>query len=159
MPRERREILLSQTELVDAVRSYRRMHPDALPAGEIIAVEVERADSLKVTILMKYGDSEQKADFAFSGTRVIEVLIRFCSENNIPIPRSGKKSLQINAGELSLKIELSQSAVTQDEPAIDGPKAAAAAAPDKDKDNRAANSVFPGDSRIRPAPWLQKRTG
>ena len=152
MPRERREILLSEDELVDAIRSYRRMQKDVLPAGEIVAVEVQSADCIKVSIVMEYGDCEQQADFVLSGARVIEVLIRFCIENNIPIPRCGKKSLQITAGELCLKIELSQATAQTDEAAPDsGTK------PRQQATEDLSAMVTSDGRRIRPAPWVKKR--
>ena len=152
MPRERREILLSEAELVDAIQSYRRMQTDVLPAGEIVAVEVQSADCIKVSILMEYGDCEQQADFVLSGARVIEVLIRFCIENNIPIPRCGKKSLQITAGELCLKIELSQATAQTDEAAAEG---GAKQRPQATDDQSAM--VTSDGRRIKPAPWIKKR--
>jgi hypothetical protein len=113
MPIERRQILLSSEELAHALDAYRRVNTTFLPQGDVLKVAVgPGADKhipggveLTASIRMRYGGSEHEADFMIGGTELLELLIRFCLENNIPVPREGAKFAALIDGAVALRIE------------------------------------------------------
>jgi hypothetical protein len=108
MPIERRQIMLSEPELLQAIQSYRRVHPDFLPHGELKELGLKpSADGgvhLIIDVSMIYGQARQIIRIEPVATDIIELLIRCCLENNIPIPRAGRKSAGIVDGMLTLVI-------------------------------------------------------
>jgi hypothetical protein len=108
MPIERRQIMLSEPELLQAIQSYRRVHPDFLPHGELKELGLKpSADGgvhLIIDVSMIYGQARQIIRIEPVATDIIELLIRCCLENNIPIPRAGRKSASIVDGMLALII-------------------------------------------------------
>jgi hypothetical protein len=119
MPVERRQILLSDEELTHAVEAYRGVNPGFLPQGDLLQVKVgpgagdhaAGAVAVAITIRMCYGQSQQEVDVPIREIDVMHLLIRFCLENNIPIPRLGTKSAALIDGTLALQIEYDHAAV------------------------------------------------
>jgi len=108
MPIERRQIMLSEPELLQAIQSYRRVHPDFLPDGELNELGVKpSADGgvhLTIDVSMVYGQMRQVLRIEPVAKDIVELLVRCCLENNIPIPRAGRKSAGIVDGMLALII-------------------------------------------------------
>ena len=109
MPWEARQIDLSITEVLDAVQSYRRRVDDFLPRGAITrCVPLESA--VQVTVEASYSGTTHKLDFQIDPDTLREVAVRFCIENNIPIPRSGDKKVRVTAEGIVLEIALTSAA-------------------------------------------------
>jgi hypothetical protein len=109
MPRERRQIILSNDELVGAIDRYRRRHPDVLPLGKILDCTVEDDRSVVARIELASVQSTHAVEVRFKGAEMIEALIHFCIENKIRLPRAGIKSLAVIDGDIALCVRLSQS--------------------------------------------------
>ena len=107
MPIELRRIILSADELDRAISSYRRITDGFLPDGDVDSTKVNQDGTLCITVNMSYSAPPKHADFDINAEHTRGILIRFCLENNIPIPRNGEKiSLESN-GRLVLQVRLS----------------------------------------------------
>ena len=112
MPIERREITLSADELQDAVISYMRVSKDEFPVGRLVsidAVDADGAQGLAIRINPRNCGS-QEITIHLEAARMVDTLIRFCVENNIPVPRDGRKRARFSAGSASLLILLDRNA-------------------------------------------------
>lgn len=111
MPLERRHIILSAEEVLQAIASYRRTTPEFLPRGAILGFRLDEpeapggAPALTVSVEMSYGRTQQVTELRAEGTDVVQMLVRCCVENNIPIPRRGAKRAALIDGALALLIE------------------------------------------------------
>jgi hypothetical protein len=109
MPIERREISLHTHELMQAVASYARQTPGALPVGEILGVCPSQASSgrpsVVVSVMLSAEPDGPPIDVRLTYESVFELLIRFCREEGIPMPRSGKKEARVVGALLTLLIE------------------------------------------------------
>jgi len=104
VPIERRTISLLEDELRQAVEAFRRVTPDVLPAGALRAVRIEGGDAAPVlTASVQAG--ERVLDVRLRDTSVLALLIRFCLENNVPIPKRGNKAVRLVDGLLTLVID------------------------------------------------------
>ena len=114
MPRETRQIALSDDELLHAIQSYRRMQPNFLPHGPILRTSFARTEELglhlTVAVRMRYGANEQEIEVRAQEADLLALLIRFCLENNVPVPRRGEKQARIVDGAAVLHIEFSSDA-------------------------------------------------
>lgn len=106
MPRELRHILLSREELMQAVEAYRRMTATGLPEGTIVAVEPDQQNDLKVVLTTQFGSTPQQLETALGTKHIVPMLVRFCYENNIPLPMNGKKAYRAIKGELALVVRI-----------------------------------------------------
>jgi len=104
MVQELRQIILSKDELLLAIDAHRRIKPGLLPDGKIIDFEVAGQTSIRVTIAGE--DETQTTSVVFSDAKLLDALIRFCLENNIMLPRLGRKSVSVLADNVSLCIML-----------------------------------------------------
>lgn len=106
MALEIRRIILAQDEVLAALKSYRRTNPDFLPQGDIVECKVNPDVTLTAKLKMSYGKSEQIAEFPCDTATLTEILIRYCIENNVPIPRRGRKTAVHHGGHAALEIRL-----------------------------------------------------
>ncbi len=116
MPRELRSIEFFDHELVSALTSYRRVQPDFLQEGEILACFAQSSTDVNVRIVTARGRPPVNISVAITDSDFLEALIRYCLENNIPIPRAGKKSIKIRKERVALNIflnDLEQSATEE----------------------------------------------
>ena len=93
MASELRQIVLSDEEFTSSLNSFRRTHVDFLPTGEIVKWEAGDNGTLDVTVNIKGGST-------------IDILVRFCMENNIPVPRAGDKTWRSCDKGITLSIAL-----------------------------------------------------
>ena len=105
MVQEIRKIILSMDEVLTAFDGYQRITPGFVPEGKI--VDCRTADPSVILIVAVDGStSGQKREVACQGLDLLRPMIRFCIENNIMLPFSGKKSIIVEKDNITLLIEL-----------------------------------------------------
>jgi hypothetical protein len=113
MPIERREVRLDNTELMQAVASYALQTPGVLPNGNLVRVQVVHAapgaPSVTAAVCPSAEPQASPIEVRLSHDSVLELLVRFCKEEGIPVPRSGAKAVTVIAGLLTLVIDQSKS--------------------------------------------------
>lgn len=105
MVQEIRNIMLSMDEVQAAFMAYQRVAPDFMPKGHVVACKTA-GESVVITMELTYGGSSQRSDIVFKGIDVLKPLIRFCIENNVMLPRDGRKSIIYKADRIVMHIEL-----------------------------------------------------
>lgn len=109
MPIERREIRLAEDELMRAIISYGRQTPGVLPPGPVLRVALQHvpdaAPCVTATVLLAADREEPPVDVRLQASNVLEMLVRYCQEEGIPIPRGGQKSTSVIGGMLTLVID------------------------------------------------------
>ena len=103
MVQELRQIILSNDELISALDAHGRMISGFMPKGSIKGFAAAGDGGLVVTLSNPEGKVSQ---IIVDEERLLQALIRFCIENNIMLPREGKKSAVISDKSVSLSIKL-----------------------------------------------------
>lgn len=106
MPEELRKILFSEEEVQAAVVDYCLRAKIRLPDRNIDGLEV-RADP-EAMVILKYADTgpEEASVVELNRDQVAAALIRYCSNINVPLPRSAQKVLQPADDGISLLINI-----------------------------------------------------
>ncbi len=104
MVQDIRRVTLNTDELVQALNAYRTVAGNFLPAGAIDGFDVIDASSINVTLIPK--GSTDKKQVVVTDSLLVPVMIRFCIENNIMLPKQGQKSALVAQGGISLCITL-----------------------------------------------------
>lgn len=99
-----RRITLTPKEVIQAIDAYRRAVPDFMPAGEITAFTNEADGSIQIGVKMSYGRNVQEFALTYKPADFIPAVLKFCTENNIRLPESGKRSVQSQGGQISIII-------------------------------------------------------
>ena len=97
MPLERREIVLIGDELTNAVHAFAHADPGLLPNGVIIGVAVYSEEE-PIAVTIKLAGTKPDAEgtcIYLQKEQCLPILVRFCSEHNIPVPRAGRKMVKI----------------------------------------------------------------
>ncbi len=102
MVQEIRQIMLTEDELVHAIEAYRKVVPGFLPPGKITHCLFADEETVTVSIETPCNDGVKPVTFILQGFDIVEALITFCIQRNIPLPREGKKSANIKAKAASL---------------------------------------------------------
>jgi hypothetical protein len=93
---ERREIILTGNELPDAVRAHARGETDFLPIGIITDIAVHTDEEpVAVTIKLQGAAAAEPVRVLLDKDKCMDVLLRFCLERNIPLPRAGRKLVKV----------------------------------------------------------------
>lgn len=112
MAAELRFIILSDTDFRSAIQSFRRSHPGFLPDGAVERWTAVEDHTLELNVAVKGGASTNNVPFKIESHHVVEILVRFCMENNIPIPRAGRKCWIVKDGRIGLRINLGEQEVS-----------------------------------------------
>ena len=103
MSRELRRIFLTSQEVGDALNAFRKMDARFLPPGKICEVQAD-PETITVMIEMKYVDNVHVLDFKIPYARLTDILVNYCVERGIPVPRVGKKGCILVENEVVLEI-------------------------------------------------------
>lgn len=106
MVQEVRRIILSKAEIICAFDSYRRMAPQFLPLGQIIDCKPQNNGSVILMLDIPAGSSFHQTEITLIDTDVLLPIIRFCLENNIMLPKAGKKTIIVSNHVLALDVKL-----------------------------------------------------
>lgn len=106
MPKEFRQIFFSQEELTEAVIAHNRIEEDKVLYGDLASCVLGEDLIIRVECRIRDGDTLRSLTVNLTEDFTREALIRYCLENNIPIPRSGSKQLRLVEDEACLEIRL-----------------------------------------------------
>lgn len=112
MAAELRYIVLSNGEVESGIQAYRRMNSDFLPAGDITSWTVNDDQTMTIEMDVKGGSTVNHVTFTVDGDEVTAILVRFCIENNIVVPRAGRKDWHLQGGKVTLRIRLNDKELT-----------------------------------------------
>lgn len=101
MANELRKILFSVAEVGAVLRSYAARTGKKMPSQSASSMQEESGGRIVVTF-----GSNEGARVAMPVKEMIAALLVFCHENDIPVPRGGKKALKLSEGSLHLMIKL-----------------------------------------------------
>lgn len=114
---ETRTIAFSPEALTAAVRLFRTGAPHRMPAGEIRCAWAKAGTPLTLSCLVDGGDEPDVLTLDLSPAEIAAILIHFCRQEGIPLPRHSEKHLKIDGDVLSLiltkKFALNEAAPTQ----------------------------------------------
>ena len=108
MTTETRRITFSSEELIQALSRHRRDEKQPLPESRIRGSKVESGEGPvpRVTLVLDPAGGDGVTAMDFRPTEVAVALIKFCRLKRIPLPKRANKSLGIDAGKISLVLQL-----------------------------------------------------
>ena len=108
MAAEVRHIIFRPVEVALAIREFRRCMRRALPGGLLCDVQIEEMTDCRVRAIVELnpaaGGGPHRVEV--SQDDLLEAIILFCIEREIPLPASAKKMLRKNGDCLALVIAL-----------------------------------------------------
>lgn len=106
MPTERRQIIFSLEEMADALRSSHRSKGRSLFSSDVVAVTVK--DTQVLVMLKGAGDGgRDPEEQTVEPSVVLDALVRYCLESNIPLPKAGRKQVLVSKSGVALLVILS----------------------------------------------------
>ena len=106
MPKEFRQIFFSHEELTHAVVAHNRIAEEKVLYGDLAACTLGEDLIIRAECQIRDGGTVRSLQVTLTEDFTREALIRYCLENNIPIPRSGSKQLRLVDDEACLEISI-----------------------------------------------------
>lgn len=107
MPTERRSIVFSMNEAIDAINAFRYALKDALPNKPIVKFRsVTTAKGVAGEVEVQDGRQGETATIPVAPEHLAAALMAMCRTQRIPLPRRGIKSLTRVDDEIALLVEL-----------------------------------------------------
>ncbi len=106
VPRELRKLVFTADELKSAVFDYCLRNGVRIPQSPIDELLVEDSDSGFLTMRFSSPDLGDPKLVPLGRDQVGAALIKYCSVNKIPMPRTAKKVLKVDDGEVAMMISL-----------------------------------------------------
>ena len=108
MATELRRIFLNAQELRDAAHSYLRVNVDIVGSVTVLSARAEKDGALSVHYVRPNQPGKPEDDILLQRDQAVDVLVRFCSENNIPLPRRGHKTMVGTGEAIALQIKVGE---------------------------------------------------
>jgi hypothetical protein len=107
MPTERRSIVFSMNEAIDAINAFRYALKEAMPNKPIVKFRaVSTAKGVAGEVQVQDGRNGETATIPVSPEHLAAALMAMCRTSRIPLPRRGVKSLTRIEDDVALLIEL-----------------------------------------------------
>ena len=105
---ELRRVVLSANEFGSAVASFKRANDNFLPAGTVVECGVNQDASGRVKLRVVGAGPEELQQIVIPPATLTEILIRFCIENNVSLPRIGRKRAVAHGDRAALEVHLGE---------------------------------------------------
>lgn len=104
MPSERRRILFTDDEIVEAVISHCRATGIAVPHADVESLEIDRDSDCALTLTFAVASPDQSDQIHVDSDTLLAALVSYCRLAAIPLPRAIRKHLEPKDGCLSMVI-------------------------------------------------------
>lgn len=106
MPKELRKLVFDAAELKAAAYDYCLRSNVNIPQAPVDDVVVSDNDASVLTLKFSSGDVNDVKSVPLTRDQVGAALIKYCSTNNIPLPRIGQKILKVDGSEISMMVSV-----------------------------------------------------
>jgi hypothetical protein len=103
---ELRHISFGKDALVMAVKLYYAATKKPLPSGVVEGCEIVAVPDTQVEIMIRDDAASQLQKIPISAEIMGAAMINYCRKVNVPLPRSGKKSLLVSGDNLVLVVNV-----------------------------------------------------
>lgn len=98
MPIEMRRVVLTQGEFNQALRDFMSVNEQMFKGASLLDSSIRRADPLEISIAVQTREGHQNS-LSLGGPHLAAVLIKYCIDHRIPLPRQSTKSVKkVSAG-------------------------------------------------------------
>jgi len=106
LPQELRKIVFSEDELKAAVIDHCMRSGIKLSKGVMIGFEATPDPAAAVIMSYDTTDLHDPTEIRIDQDQVAAALIRHCGANKIPLPRTAKKVLKVEDGEMAMMVSI-----------------------------------------------------
>ncbi len=101
---ERRQIILSNEALKEAVVLLREAYPDRVPIGHVRRVWAMGEPETQLVLQLEKPGARSLHEHTLNAREIAAAVILLCRKVKVPLPRSSDKYLEVEGGALSLVI-------------------------------------------------------
>ena len=106
MPQEKRDILFTENEVKVALMQFSARKGYEFKVENIRNFEIKTGDALSIEMAVFDAKENRTGNVNYSYQEIAAAMMAYCMFLKIPLPRAGRKSVQIKNGDLYLTIGL-----------------------------------------------------
>jgi len=107
MPKEDRRIIFSHDEVYKAIYALAvQKQLSKPPPGAVTNVAEKKGDTSRIVLKLKNPAQETQSVCEYGRDFIAAALMVFCRGAAIPLPKSARKSVMINDGEVILRVQI-----------------------------------------------------
>lgn len=110
MPTELRRIILDESEMREATRSFLRANARLDDVEELVSITPDRDAGLVVVCRRSRDAGGGTFSFTLDTAQVLRLLVQYCLELNIPLPRAARKTPAFHGRTIALQIDIGEEA-------------------------------------------------
>lgn len=114
MLKEYRKIEFSENDLLEAIACHDEATSQRLGDAELIGVEVSGNEITEITAIVDHSENDETGSIPLPVSFVTAAMIRYCIDEGIPIPKRGKKDIEVSKGTFSLVMRLTKGTIADD---------------------------------------------
>ena len=108
MPSERRFIVFTSEEAIDAIARFSKMLDTPLFRGKPTELHVRKNPQVRAILEVEKRGGEEIETIDLNSSHLAAALINFCRELRIPLPRKAKKELDVSGEQLVLRLKVGE---------------------------------------------------
>ncbi len=101
---EIRKLIFPDDDLITGIVDHMRATSETLPRGAMTSLEIVKSPDLHVVLNVHDVANDESHSFPVDPDNLVRVMVRYCINNNIPIPKNAKKSAEKINGKMALSI-------------------------------------------------------
>lgn len=106
MPKELRKLVFDDDEIMAAAYDYCLRSKINMPQAPVEAVVISDNDDSVVVLRFSSENPQDTKEVSLSRDQVGAALIKYCSNNKTPLPRSAQKILKVDGNEISMMVSI-----------------------------------------------------
>jgi hypothetical protein len=107
MPREDRRIMFDNEEVYKALYSMTfQKQMKQPPPGNIVKITEDEQNKGQILVVINNPLEQKETNLEYTQDFMAAALMLFCKGCGIPLPKSAKKSVVINEGQITLRVQI-----------------------------------------------------
>ncbi len=101
---EIRKLIFPDDDLITGIVDHMRATSKTLPRGAMTSLEIVKSPDLHVVLNVHDVANDESHSFPVDSDNLVRVMVRYCINKKIPIPKNAKKSVEEINGRMVLSI-------------------------------------------------------
>jgi len=111
---EYRKIEFSENDLLEAIAYHDDATSQRLGTGDLVRVEISGDEITEIIAIVEYPENGGTGNIPLPVSFVIAAMIRYCIDEGIPVPKHGRKDIEVSDGGFALIMRMSKGTVADE---------------------------------------------
>lgn len=111
---EYRKIEFPEHDLIEAIAFHDDATSQRLGTGDLVRVEISGDEITEITAIVEYHENGGTGSIPLPVSFVTAAMIRYCIDEGIPVPKRGRKDIEVSDGRFSLVMRMAKGTIADE---------------------------------------------